>query len=140
MFVPTSQQLMPTGGTLQLFWQSESSSHFTMHAVLPLPVLLLLELVVPDDIPVPLDVELPVPGFPPSPPLPPVPGLLPKVESSPSAQARKLNPQSPMVSRRMLACFTALCFEATPMPESTQLPNLRFIADWNFFWVRKHAL
>lgn len=111
-----------------------------MHAPPPLPVVLLLELAELDDEPLPLDVVLLEPGFPPSPPLPPVPGLLPKVESSPSAQARKLNPQSPMVSRRMLACFTALCFEATPMPGSTQLPNLRVIADRNFFWLRKHAL
>lgn len=115
--------------------------HFTKHAPPPLPVvLLLLELAELDDEPLPLDVVLLEPGFPPSPPLPPVPGWLPKVESSPSAQARKLSPQSPIVSRSMLACFTALCFDATRMPFSTQLPNLRFVADWNFFWLRKHAL
>jgi len=70
----------------------------------------------------------PFPPFPPSPPPPPV-GVLPNGVSSPSAQATKLNPQSAIVRRRMLACFTALCFEATRMPGCTQLPTLRFEDD-----------
>jgi hypothetical protein len=78
--------------------------------------------------PPPPPFPLPFPPSPPSPPSP-VPGLLPKAVSSPSAQAAKLNPQSATIRRRMLACFTALCFEATRMPGCTQLPTLRFEDD-----------
>lgn len=72
--------------------------------------------------PPPAPLPLPSPPSPPS----PLPGLLPNVVESPSAQAAKLNPQSATIKRRMLACFTALCFEATRMPGRTQLPTRGF--------------
>jgi hypothetical protein len=92
--------------------------------LLPLLLLLLLdeldELAVVGLPPLPFPPE---PLYPPSPPSP-SPGLLPKAVLSPSAQAAKLSPQSPIARRSMLACFTGLCFEATRMPGCTQLPTL----------------
>jgi hypothetical protein len=119
---------MPTGGVEQLLWQSESDEHCTAHAPPLLTPLLLDELELLDELDpkMPL-LDTPLPPSPPSPPAPP-PGLLPKV-SSPSAHAAKLSPQSPIARRRMLACFTGLCFEVTRMPGCTQLPTLQGIDD-----------
>ncbi|MBK9266625.1 MAG: hypothetical protein IPM54_43420 [Polyangiaceae bacterium] len=127
-----SQQLTPTGGTEQLLWQSASAEHGTEQTPPP-PLLLLEELAElallaeldeldPTEMPPPFP---PFPVFSPPPPSPPPPeGWLPNWVVSPSAHAAKLSPQSPIARRRMLACFTGLCFEATRMPGCTQLPTL----------------
>ncbi len=127
VFVGTWQQLMPRFGLGQPLAQSASDEHITEQTS-PLPLELLDEL---DEVVVVVGLPPlpPLPLLPSSPPSPPSPGLLPKGVLSPSAQAAKLSPQSPIARRSMLACFTGLCFEVTRMPGCTQLPTLQFDDD-----------